>query len=76
MCAGSILQFKIERVVVGQEKIESPRAAYFVGQATALAADGIEVAMLDDPECAKLFAEFLSTSWGMESWLGDIGEQR
>jgi len=23
----------------------------------------------------QYFAEFLSTSWGLEAWLGDIGEQ-
>ena len=74
MCAGSILQFKIQRVVVGQDKVEDPKLAYFVGQAAALRDEGIEVVILDDPECAKVFAEFLSTSWGLESWLGDIGE--
>ena len=75
MCAGSILQFKIQRVVIGQDKVEHPKAAYFVGQSTSLDEEGIEVVILNDPECEKLFAEFLSTSWGMESWLGDIGEK-
>lgn len=74
MCAGAILQFKIQRVVIGQNKVEDPKAAYFVGQATALEEQGIEVVILDDPDCEMLFAEFLSTPWGLESWLGDIGE--
>lgn len=74
MCAGLILQFKIRRVVVGQSSVEKPKEAYFSGQAAALANKGIEVVILDDADCEDLFADFLSTSWGMESWLGDIGE--
>ena len=74
MCAGAILQFKIPRVVVGQERVVYPQAAYFVGQATMLEAERIEVVILEDAECERLFAEFLSTTWGLESWLGDIGE--
>jgi creatinine deaminase len=75
MCAGSILQFKIQRVVVGQESVDSPKEAYFLGQAAALADENVEVVILHDPECEKLFAEFLATSWGLDAWLGDIGEE-
>ena len=75
MCAGSILLFKIRRVVVGQASVTAPPAARFIGEAETLKAKGIEVVILDDAECERLFAEFLTTSWGLESWLGDIGEQ-
>jgi cytosine deaminase len=74
MCAGSIRQFNIKRVVVGQEKVQEPIEAFFVGEAAQLAREGIEVVILHDKNCAELFAEFLATDWGLEAWLGDIGE--
>jgi len=74
MCAGSILLFRIRRVVIGQHRVDDPPAACFVGEATMLEAQGVEVVILNDPACKALFAEFLSTSWGMDAWLGDIGE--
>jgi cytosine deaminase len=74
MCAGAIRQFGIRRVVIGQEAISNPSAAAFAGEAKELESLGIEVVILHDVECEKLFSEFLSTPWGLDAWLGDIGK--
>lgn len=52
MCAGTIVQFGIRRVVVGEER-------NFSGNADFLRSHGVEVVVLDSPECIDLMARFI-----------------
>ena len=49
MCTGTILQFGIPRVAVGER-------SNFEGNCDFLAERGVEVVLLDDPECIDLMA--------------------
>ncbi|MCI3928354.1 nucleoside deaminase [Streptomyces sp. AN091965] len=63
-CSGLVRQFGISRVVVGE-------ARTFHGGHDWLAEHGVEVVILDDPECAALMAAFTETH--PELWQEDIG---
>ena len=63
MCAGTIVQFGIRRVVVGEER-------NFSGNADFLRSRGVEVVMLDSPECIDLMARFIRER--PEVWDEDI----
>ncbi|MFI9121428.1 nucleoside deaminase [Streptomyces bikiniensis] len=65
-CSGLVRQFGISRVVVGE-------AETFRGGHDWLAAHGVEVVVLDDPECAALMREFVAARPGL--WNEDIGEE-
>jgi creatinine deaminase len=73
MCAGTILQFRIERVVIGQRRVDDPPEMPFLGNDSFLADHGVEVVVLDHPECERLFEEFLSSPGGRRKWRADIG---
>ena len=66
MCAGTILQFGIPRVVVGERQT-------FEGNCGFLAGRGVEVALLDDPACIDLMRRFIRER--PELWHEDIAEQ-
>lgn len=63
-CSGLIRQFRIPRLVVGE-------ARTFGGQHAWLAEHGVEVLVLDDPECAALMARFAAEA--PDTWAEDIG---
>lgn len=63
MCAGTIVQFGIRRVVVGEER-------NFSGNADFLRSRGVEVVVLDAPECIALMARFIRER--PELWDEDI----
>ncbi|MEV7675696.1 nucleoside deaminase [Streptomyces sp. NPDC088752] len=65
-CSGLVRQFGISRVVVGE-------AETFHGGHEWLAGHGVEVVVLDDPECAALMREFIAEN--PELWNEDIGEE-
>jgi len=65
MCTGTIIQFGISRVVVGENRT-------FGGNEEFLKSRGVEVVLLDDPECKKLMDTFISKY--PEIWNEDIGE--
>ncbi len=65
MCAGTIVQFGIPRVVVGEDK-------NFDGNIGFLADRGVEVALLDDPDCIALMGRFIREH--PEIWNEDIAE--
>ncbi len=68
MCAGTILQFGIRRVVVGE-------AENFPGNIDFLSARGVEVVLLHDPACIELMRQFIDTR--PELWFEDIaGNER
>ena len=64
-CSGLVRQFGIGRVVVGE-------AETFHGGHEWLAEHGVQIVLLDDPECTALMREFIATR--PELWFEDIGE--
>jgi creatinine deaminase len=65
MCTGTIIQFKIPRVVVGE-------AETFEGNLSFLAGQGVEVLLLDHQPSVGLMAEFQARY--PEVWAEDIAE--
>ena len=65
MCTGTILQFGIARVVVGEDK-------NFDGNIAFLSERGVEVALLQDPACIELMGRFIREH--PEIWNEDIAE--
>ncbi|MDQ0261793.1 nucleoside deaminase [Sinomonas atrocyanea] len=65
MCTGTVIQFKIPRVVVGE-------ARTFGGELELLRSRGVEVEVLDDPRCAEMMADFQREH--AELWAEDIAE--
>jgi cytosine deaminase len=64
MCSGAIVLYKIPRVIVGENR-------NFQGAEDYLRANGIQVDVLDDPECVRLMADFIRANPGL--WNEDIG---
>ncbi|KJS07811.1 MAG: cytosine deaminase [Gammaproteobacteria bacterium BRH_c0] len=68
MCAGTIVQFGIPRVVVGEERS-------FPGNRDFLLDHGVDVLLLDDSECRQLMGRFIGEK--PELWSEDIaGRER
>ena len=65
MCTGTILQFGIARVVIGEDK-------NFAGNADLLRQRGVEVVIADDPDCIALMERFIREK--PELWHEDIME--
>ncbi|KAI9567912.1 cytidine deaminase-like protein [Boletus coccyginus] len=65
MCTGAILLYKIPRVVIGEN-------VNLVGAEDLLKQRGVEVVVLDDPECKALLARYIKEH--PEDWNEDIGE--
>jgi cytosine deaminase len=64
-CSGLVRQFGISRLVVGE-------ARTFYGGHDWLAENGVEVIVLDDPECVQMMEEFIAAH--PQLWNEDIGE--
>ena len=65
MCAGTIVQFKIKKVIVGESRT-------FPGAKEFMLSHGVEVIDLDLPECVEMMEEFIAAE--PELWNEDIGE--
>ncbi|GAA2202480.1 nucleoside deaminase [Sinomonas flava] len=65
MCAGTIVQFKIPRVVVGEQRT-------FPGELELLRSRGVEVEVLDDPRCVAMMEAFQRDQPAL--WAEDIAE--
>jgi cytosine deaminase len=65
MCAGTIVQFKIPRVVIGENRT-------FGGNEAFLAGHGVEVVILDEPRCISLMERFQIAF--PDVWKEDIAE--
>lgn len=65
MCTGTIIQFGIPRVVIGETQ-------NFGGNEDFLRSKGVEVVIAEDPECIALMARFISER--PELWAEDIAE--
>ena len=65
LCAGAVVQFGIKKVIAGESKT-FPGAVEFMKQ------HKVEVIDMNDPECIKMMAEFISQK--PELWNEDIGK--
>jgi cytosine/creatinine deaminase len=65
MCTGTIIQFGIPRVVVGENTT-------FGGNEEFLRSRGVEVVIADDPDCIALMTRFIKEK--PELWNEDIAE--
>jgi len=65
MCSGTALLYKIPKVVIGENKT-------FQGPEDYVRSRGVEIKILNDPECIKLMEDFISAK--PELWNEDIGE--
>lgn len=65
MCSGTIVQFRIMRVVVGE-------ATSFSGGREFMEAHGVEVVDLRMDDCAQMMRGFIDAN--PELWAEDIGE--
>lgn len=65
MCSGAVLLYGIPRVVVGENRT-------FKGPEEYVRSRGVEVEVVDDPECVALMTSFISVN--PELWNEDIGE--
>lgn len=66
MCSGTIIQFGIPRVVIGENTT-------FGGNEDFLRSKGIEVLIADDPDCIALMTRFIAEK--PELWNEDIAEE-
>ncbi|MDH6623882.1 creatinine deaminase [Streptomyces sp. LBL] len=64
-CSGLVRQFGISRVVIGE-------AVTFHGGHDWLAEAGVEIVLLDDPECVAMMRDFIKNHPAL--WNEDIGE--
>ncbi|MHC5904826.1 nucleoside deaminase [Streptomyces sp. S6] len=64
-CSGLVRQFGISRVVIGE-------AETFHGGHEWLAGHGVEIVLLDDPECTEMMRDFIAAEPAL--WFEDIGE--
>ena len=65
MCAGTIVQFKIPKVIVGE-------SVTFSGARAFMESHGVEVIDLKLPECIEMMETFIKEN--PELWFEDIGE--
>lgn len=64
MCTGTIIQFRIPRLVIGD-------AVNFGGNEALLRERGVEVSVMNVPEMIDYFADWMKNH--MDIWNGDIG---
>jgi cytosine/creatinine deaminase len=64
MCSGAIILYKIPRVIIGENRT-------FLGAEAHMRAQGIEVEVLQDPDCIQLMTGFINAQ--PELWHEDIG---
>ena len=65
MCSGTALLYKIPKVVIGENKT-------FQGPEDYVRSRGVEIEILNDPECIRLMEDFIKAK--PELWNEDIGE--
>ena len=65
MCSGAVLLYEIPRVVVGENTT-------FRGPEDYVRSRGVEVEVVNDPECIRMMAEFIRAR--PELWNEDIGQ--
>jgi creatinine deaminase len=66
MCSGTVLLYKIPRIVIGEHQT-------FQGPEEYLRSRGVKLVVLDDEECLRLMRDFIAAN--PELWHEDIGEE-
>jgi len=64
MCSGAVLLYKIPKVIIGEHTT-------FQGPEAYVCARGVELVVLDDPQCIQLMQDFISATPAL--WSEDIG---
>ena len=64
MCSGAAVLYKIPRIVIGENMT-------FKGPEEYVRSHGVEVRVLQDPECIQMMRDFIATN--PELWNEDIG---
>ena len=64
MCSGAVLLYEIPRVIIGENRT-------FQGPETYVAGRGVELTVVDDPQCVALMERFIAEH--PELWNEDIG---
>ena len=64
MCSGTALLYKIPKIIIGENKT-------FQGPEDYTRSRGVELVILDDPECIQLMEDFIAAR--PELWNEDIG---
>ncbi|HTY53384.1 MAG TPA: nucleoside deaminase [Methanomicrobiales archaeon] len=67
MCSGAVLLYRIPRVVIGENRT-------FRGPEEYLRSRGVELVVMNDPECIRLMRDFIAAK--PDVWYEDIGEER
>jgi creatinine deaminase len=65
MCSGTSLLYRIPKIVIGENRT-------FQGPEAYLRARGVELEIVDDPQCVRLMRDFIASR--PELWNEDIGE--
>lgn len=65
MCTGAILLYKIPRVVIGEN-------VNWMGGEDLLRQSGVEVVVLDDPECKELMRRYIKEKPEVSHWQRSI----
>lgn len=65
MCSGTIVQFKIPKVVIGE-------AENFEGNIEFLKSRGVDITLLNDADCTVMMKEFIKNN--LKLWNEDIAE--
>ena len=65
MCSGAILLYGIPRIIIGENRT-------FLGEEELLRSRGVQLDVVQDPECIAMMKEFIATY--PELWNEDIGE--
>ncbi len=65
MCSGAVLLYKIPKIVIGENQT-------FRGPEDYLRSRGVELVILNDPECIRMMRDFIAFSPAL--WDEDIGE--
>ena len=65
MCSGSVLLYKIPKIVVGENRT-------FQGPEDYVRTRGVDLEILDDSDCVALMEQFIAARPGL--WNEDIGE--
>jgi creatinine deaminase len=65
MCSGAVLLYGIPRVIIGENRT-------FQGPEQYVRSQGVELEILQDPECIRMMDEFICDN--PELWNEDIGE--
>ena len=65
MCSGAMILYGIPKVVIGENK-------NYIGEEEWLKSKGMDVVVLDDPECVKMMNDFIKNNPAL--WNEDIGQ--